>query len=54
VYGNVSAHGLLVLKTAFTLVGSADEKTIKNHLNLLDKNQQKIYKIFTKSIQNGN
>lgn len=31
-----------------------DEKTIKNHLNLLDKNQQKIYKILTKSIQNGN
>lgn len=30
-----------------------DEKTIKNHLNLLDKNQQEIYKIFTKSIQNG-
>ncbi|MBT7815598.1 MAG: DUF2520 domain-containing protein [Polaribacter sp.] len=30
-----------------------DEKTIKNHLNLLDKKQQKIYKIFTKSIQNG-
>jgi predicted short-subunit dehydrogenase-like oxidoreductase (DUF2520 family) len=30
-----------------------DEKTLKNHLNLLDKNQQKIYKIFTKSIQNG-
>ncbi|MGK0414423.1 MAG: putative short-subunit dehydrogenase-like oxidoreductase (DUF2520 family) [Polaribacter sp.] len=31
-----------------------DEKTMKNHLNLLDKNQQKIYKILTKSIQNGN
>lgn len=30
-----------------------DKKTIKNHLNLLDKNQQKIYKILTKSIQNG-
>jgi predicted short-subunit dehydrogenase-like oxidoreductase (DUF2520 family) len=30
-----------------------DKKTIKNHLNLLDKKQQKIYKIFTKSIQNG-
>jgi predicted short-subunit dehydrogenase-like oxidoreductase (DUF2520 family) len=30
-----------------------DEKTIKNHLNLLDKNQQEIYKIFTKLIQNG-
>ncbi len=30
-----------------------DEKTIKNHLNLLNKNQQQIYKIFTKSIQNG-
>jgi predicted short-subunit dehydrogenase-like oxidoreductase (DUF2520 family) len=30
-----------------------DKKTIKNHLNLLDKNQQEIYKIFTKSIQNG-
>jgi predicted short-subunit dehydrogenase-like oxidoreductase (DUF2520 family) len=31
-----------------------DEKTIKNHLDLLGKNQQKIYKILTKSIQNGN
>ncbi|MGB1284483.1 MAG: Rossmann-like and DUF2520 domain-containing protein [Polaribacter sp.] len=31
-----------------------DKKTIKNHLNLLDKNQQEIYKILTKSIQNGN
>jgi predicted short-subunit dehydrogenase-like oxidoreductase (DUF2520 family) len=31
-----------------------DKKTIKNHLNLLDKNQQKIYKLLTKSIQNGN
>lgn len=31
-----------------------DKKTIKNHLNLLDKKQQKIYKILTKSIQNGN
>jgi predicted short-subunit dehydrogenase-like oxidoreductase (DUF2520 family) len=31
-----------------------DKKTIKNHLNLLSKNQQKIYKILTKSIQNGN
>jgi predicted short-subunit dehydrogenase-like oxidoreductase (DUF2520 family) len=31
-----------------------DKKTIKNHLNLLDKEQQKIYKILTKSIQNGN
>ena len=31
-----------------------DKKTIKNHLNLLNKNQQKIYKILTKSIQNGN
>lgn len=31
-----------------------DKKTIKNHLNLLDKNQQKIYKILTNSIQNGN
>jgi predicted short-subunit dehydrogenase-like oxidoreductase (DUF2520 family) len=30
-----------------------DEKTIKNHLNLLDTNQQKIYKILTKSIQNS-
>ena len=29
-----------------------DQKTIKNHLNLLDSNQQKIYKILTKSIQN--
>lgn len=31
-----------------------DTKTIKNHLDLLDKNQQKIYTILTKSIQNGN
>ena len=31
-----------------------DKKTIKNHLELLDKQQQKIYKILTKSIQNGN
>lgn len=30
-----------------------DKKTIKNHLDLLDKKQQKIYKILTKSIQNG-
>jgi predicted short-subunit dehydrogenase-like oxidoreductase (DUF2520 family) len=28
-----------------------DKKTIKNHLNLLDKNQQKIYKTLTKSIK---
>ena len=31
-----------------------DKNTIKNHLDLLDKKQQKIYKILTKSIQNGN
>ena len=31
-----------------------DKKTIKNHLDLLNKNQQKIYTILTKSIQNGN
>lgn len=31
----------------------SDKKTIKNHLNLLNKNQQKIYRILTKSIQNG-
>ncbi|MFK8061117.1 MAG: Rossmann-like and DUF2520 domain-containing protein [Polaribacter sp.] len=31
-----------------------DKKTIKNHLDLLNKEQQKIYKILTKSIQNGN
>ncbi len=30
-----------------------DKKTIKNHLNLLDKNQQKIYKTLTKSIKNS-
>ncbi len=29
-----------------------DEKTIKKHLSLLDENQQEIYKILTKSIQN--
>ena len=31
-----------------------DKKTINNHLDLLNKQQQKIYKILTKSIQNGN
>ena len=31
-----------------------DKKTIKNHLDLLNKEQQEIYKIITKSIQNGN
>lgn len=31
-----------------------DKKTIKNHLDLLNKEQQKIYTILTKSIQNGN
>ena len=31
-----------------------DKKTIKNHLDLLTENQQEIYKILTKSIQNGN
>lgn len=31
-----------------------DKTTIKNHLDLLNKEQQKIYKIITKSIQNGN
>ncbi|WP_439128246.1 Rossmann-like and DUF2520 domain-containing protein [Polaribacter sp.] len=31
-----------------------DKKTIKNHLKLLEKQQQKIYKLITKSIQNGN
>jgi predicted short-subunit dehydrogenase-like oxidoreductase (DUF2520 family) len=30
-----------------------DITTIKNHLNLLDKNQQEIYKILTNSIQNS-
>tara|TARA_R110001592_G_scaffold4168_3_gene23366 strand:+ start:1323 stop:2021 length:699 start_codon:yes stop_codon:yes gene_type:complete len=30
-----------------------DQKTIKNHLNLLDSNQQNIYKVLTKSIQNS-
>ncbi|PQJ72448.1 Rossmann-like and DUF2520 domain-containing protein [Polaribacter butkevichii] len=30
-----------------------DSKTIKNHLDLLNKEQQKIYKIITKSIQNS-
>lgn len=30
-----------------------DKKTIKNHLDLLNKQQQKIYKLLTKSIQNG-
>ncbi|MEE9409121.1 MAG: DUF2520 domain-containing protein [Polaribacter sp.] len=31
-----------------------DKKTIKNHLDLLNREQQKIYKMVTKSIQNGN
>ena len=31
-----------------------DKKTIKNHLDLLNIEQQKIYKMITKSIQNGN
>jgi predicted short-subunit dehydrogenase-like oxidoreductase (DUF2520 family) len=31
-----------------------DKKTIKNHIKLLDTSQQQIYKILTKSIQNGN
>ncbi|MCI2228353.1 DUF2520 domain-containing protein [Polaribacter sp. MSW13] len=31
-----------------------DKKTIKKHLDLLNKKQQKIYKTLTKSIQNGN
>jgi len=31
-----------------------DLKTIKKHLELLDKENKKIYKILTKSIQNGN
>jgi predicted short-subunit dehydrogenase-like oxidoreductase (DUF2520 family) len=31
-----------------------DKTTIKNHLDLLNKEQQKIYKLITKSIQNGN
>ncbi|WP_405604509.1 Rossmann-like and DUF2520 domain-containing protein [Polaribacter sp. Asnod1-A03] len=31
-----------------------DEKTIKSHLGLLSTEQQEIYKILTKSIQNGN
>ena len=31
-----------------------DEETIKNHLNLLHKEQQVIYKLITQSIENGN
>lgn len=30
-----------------------DEKTIQNHLHLLDGNEKKIYKVLTESIQNG-
>jgi len=30
-----------------------DRETIENHLEMLNKNQQEIYKILTKSIQNG-
>ena len=31
-----------------------DQETIKNHLDLLNSEQQEIYKLFTKSILNGN
>ena len=31
-----------------------DQETIKNHLELLNKNQQEIYSLLTKSILNGN
>tara|TARA_R110000822_G_scaffold122167_8_gene256234 strand:+ start:175 stop:870 length:696 start_codon:yes stop_codon:yes gene_type:complete len=31
-----------------------DEKTIKNHLELLNKEQQEIYKLITQAIKNGN
>lgn len=31
-----------------------DKKTIKKHVNLLNEQQEKIYKLLTKSIQNGN
>jgi predicted short-subunit dehydrogenase-like oxidoreductase (DUF2520 family) len=31
-----------------------DKKTIKNHLELLNKEQKKIYKLITQAIKNGN
>ena len=31
-----------------------DDKTIENHLELLEKKQQLIYKLITQSIKNGN
>jgi hypothetical protein len=31
-----------------------DDKTIENHLELLEKKQQTIYKLITQSIKNGN
>lgn len=50
-----TSNKVKVLPPAKAQTGPAirnDEKTIKNHLNLLDKKQQEIYKILTKSIQN--
>jgi len=51
-----TAHKIKTLSPEKAQTGPAirnDATTIKNHLDLLNKNQEKIYKILTKSIQNG-
>ena len=52
---NETANKIKVLPPALAQTGPAirkDEATIKNHLFMLSKKQQEIYKIITKSIQN--
>lgn len=52
---NETADKIKVLPPALAQTGPAirkDEATIKNHLFMLSKKQQEIYKIITKSIQN--
>lgn len=51
-----TAHKVTTLPPEKAQTGPAirnDVATIKNHLDLLNNNQEKIYKILTKSIQNG-
>lgn len=51
-----TAHKIKTLPPEKAQTGPAirnDTTTIKNHLDLLNRNQEKIYKILTKSIQNG-
>ena len=51
-----TAHKVLELSPEKAQTGPAirnDKITIENHLKMLNKNQQEIYKILTKSIQNG-